>query len=45
MRKISTYEISEQSTYDNIDSFMNFIIDMYNFSIYDGKEYIRRSFQ
>ena len=45
MRKISTYEISEQSTYDNIDSFMNFIIDMFNFSIYDGKEYIRRSFQ
>ena len=35
---------SDQSTYDNIGSFMNFTIDMHNFSIYNAKEYIHRSF-
>jgi len=44
MRKISTYAKLGQSTYDNIGSFMNFTIDMHNFSIYNAKEYIHRSF-
>ena len=35
---------SDQCTYDNIDSFMNIVIDMHNFRIYDAKEYIRTSF-
>ena len=35
---------SDQCTYDNIDSFMNIVIDMHNFRIYDTKEYIRTSF-
>ena len=44
LRKISTYaKYSDQSTYDNIDSFMNFVIGMRSFSIQDAKEYIRRS--
>ena len=35
---------SDQCTYDNIDNFMNIIIDMHNFRIYDTKEYILSSF-
>ena len=35
---------SDQCTYDNIDSFMNIVIDMHNFIIYDEKEYIHISF-
>ena len=35
---------SDQCTYDNIDSFMNIVIDMHNFRIYDTKEYILTSF-
>ena len=35
---------SDQCTYDNIDSFMNIVIDMHNFRIYETKEYILSSF-
>ena len=35
---------SDQCTYDNIDNFMNIVIDMHNFRIYDIKKYIHTSF-
>ena len=45
LSKISTYaKYSDQFTYNNIDSFMNIVIDIHNFRIYDVKEYIRTSF-
>ena len=35
---------SDQSAYDNIDSFMNIVIDIHNFRMHDAKEYILTSF-
>ena len=44
LRKISTYaKYADQNTYANIDSFMNYVIGMRVFSIYQTKEYIRET--
>ena len=40
LQKISTYaKYSDMCTYDNIDSFMNIVIDLHNFRIYDNGIY------